>query len=158
MPINSTHEGHDQAGAPTTHNGLLETCPAPECQDRLIEQQDDAEPELTEAQKAYNVTQYELFQLGAYGHYTYAPDRNNDGTFKTLSERETNTKDYNQRLRAAQTRFEAAALLKAADYFQSILDQAQKPEENAYYWTGVQHTVQGLHAQAADLLKELSDQ
>ena len=41
MPINASHEGYDQVGAPTTHKGLLETCPAPECQDRLIEQQED---------------------------------------------------------------------------------------------------------------------
>lgn len=46
---------------------------------------------------------------------------------------------------------EAAALLKAADYFQGVLDQVQKPEENAYYWNGVQHVVQGLRRQAADL-------
>jgi hypothetical protein len=35
-----THRGSDQAGASTTHRGLLENCPAPECQDRVIEQQE----------------------------------------------------------------------------------------------------------------------
>ena len=39
-----THEGSDPMGALTTHRGPLETCPAPECQDRIIEQQEDAEP------------------------------------------------------------------------------------------------------------------
>jgi hypothetical protein len=37
MPINITHEGNDPIGAPTTHTGMLENCPAPECQDRIIE-------------------------------------------------------------------------------------------------------------------------
>ena len=122
------------------------------------EQQGDVEPELTEAQKAYNITQYELFQLATYGHYRYDPERNNDGTYKTLSERETNRKDYHQRLHRAQTRFDAAALLKAADYFQGVIDSADRgPQFNAYYWGGVQHTVEGLRRQAADLLKELTD-
>ena len=39
MSINVSHEGHDQAGAPTAHRGLLKNCPAPDCQDRIIEQQ-----------------------------------------------------------------------------------------------------------------------
>lgn len=33
-----THQGHDQAGAPTAHKGLLENCPTPACQDRVTEQ------------------------------------------------------------------------------------------------------------------------
>ncbi|WP_331756339.1 hypothetical protein OHA04_45495 (plasmid) [Streptomyces sp. NBC_01590] len=37
MTINVTHDGDDQMGAPTTHRGLRENCPAPECQDRVIE-------------------------------------------------------------------------------------------------------------------------
>lgn len=40
MPINVTHHGNDPMGAPTTHKGLLENCPAPECQDRVLEQQE----------------------------------------------------------------------------------------------------------------------
>ena len=36
------HEGNDPMGALTTHRGPLEGCPAPDCQDRIIEQQDDA--------------------------------------------------------------------------------------------------------------------
>lgn len=111
--------------------------------------QDDTEPELTEAQKAYNVAQYELFQLAAYGHCTYT-----NGEMLT-EEGKQRQRDYNDRIRAGQTRFEAAAILKAADYFQTVLDQVQKPEENAYYWTGVQHTVEGLRAQATELIKEL---
>lgn len=35
-----THEGNDPMGAPSTHRGLLENCPAPDCQDRVLEQQD----------------------------------------------------------------------------------------------------------------------
>lgn len=34
----ATHEGYDQAGGTTAHRGLLENCPAPECQDRVAEQ------------------------------------------------------------------------------------------------------------------------
>ncbi|WP_055693236.1 hypothetical protein [Streptomyces prasinopilosus] len=40
MTINVTHDGYDQTGAPTAHKGLIENCPAPECQDRVIEQQE----------------------------------------------------------------------------------------------------------------------
>lgn len=39
MP-DTTHEGNDPMGAPTSHRGPLENCPAPACQDRTIEQQD----------------------------------------------------------------------------------------------------------------------
>ncbi|WP_416520100.1 hypothetical protein [Streptomyces achromogenes] len=57
--------------------------------------------------------------------------------------------------RATQTRSEAAALLKAADYFQGVIDDnAHGPEFNTYYWNGVRYTVEGLRAQAANLLKE----
>jgi hypothetical protein len=35
-----THEGNDPMGALTLHRGLLENCPAPDCQDRVLEQQD----------------------------------------------------------------------------------------------------------------------
>ena len=34
MTINITHWGNDPMGAPTTHTGLVENCPAPECQDK----------------------------------------------------------------------------------------------------------------------------
>lgn len=112
------------------------------------------EPELTETQKVYNVAEAELFELAAYGHHTHDPAYRNNGTHRTPQEREAGGEDYRNRLRQAQTRFEAAALVKAAAYFQSVLDDVQKPEQNAYYWSGVQHTIQGLQAQAADLLKE----
>jgi hypothetical protein len=48
--MTDTHEGNDQAGAPTLHRGQLADCPAPECQDRVAEQQDDVpEPTATPA-------------------------------------------------------------------------------------------------------------
>ena len=40
MPVNFTHQGADPLGALTTHRGLLEDCPAPECQDRVIQQRE----------------------------------------------------------------------------------------------------------------------
>lgn len=40
IPDRASHEGHDQGGGWTTHRGRLEDCPAPECQDRVIEQQE----------------------------------------------------------------------------------------------------------------------
>lgn len=40
MTTNASHEGNDPMGAPSTHRGLLENCPAPECQDRVLEQQE----------------------------------------------------------------------------------------------------------------------
>jgi hypothetical protein len=40
MP-DATHEGNDpRMGAPSTHRGLLENCPAPDCQDRILEQRE----------------------------------------------------------------------------------------------------------------------
>ena len=114
--------------------------------------QDDTEPELTEVQKAYNVTQYELFQLAAYGHYTYDPERNNDGTFKTITERETNRRNYNQRLRDAQTRYEAAALLKAAEELHTAGKPTCDPDDGGCCWYDA---VKALESRAAELLKEL---
>lgn len=40
MTINASHEGNDPMGALTTHRGLLENCPAPDCQDRVLEQKE----------------------------------------------------------------------------------------------------------------------
>lgn len=40
MTIIASHEGYDPMGGLTTHRGMLETCPAPECQDRIAEQQE----------------------------------------------------------------------------------------------------------------------
>ncbi|MFE7118844.1 hypothetical protein ACFU99_25840 [Streptomyces sp. NPDC057654] len=37
MIINVTHDGKDQAGAPTVHEGIPENCRASECQDRVRE-------------------------------------------------------------------------------------------------------------------------
>jgi hypothetical protein len=71
---------------------------------------DDAEPELTETQKAYNVAQSELFQLAAYGHCVYHPA----GEMATDRGKRQHER-YRDLIRAAQARFEAAALRKAAD-------------------------------------------
>ena len=38
MTTGGTHYGNDPMGAPTEHRGLVENCPAPECQDRVAEQ------------------------------------------------------------------------------------------------------------------------
>ena len=80
----------------------------------------EAEPELTETDKAYYVAQYELYQLGAFGHYTYAPltDRAT-GQYLPLQQREAGQRDYGERLRTAQATFEAAAIRKAADWLRT---------------------------------------
>lgn len=143
-----THQGSDPAGGLTVHRGILENCPAPDCQVRAAEQDDDVEPEMTEVQKAYYVAQYELVQLAAYGHCTYTT-----GELLT-DEGKRQQRDYHDRISAAQARFEAAALRKSAEYFQGLLDAEQAPEKNPQYWTAVQHVVQGLRCQAADLLEE----
>jgi hypothetical protein len=147
-----THQGNDPAGGITLHRGLLENCPAPECQDRAAEQDDEAEPELTEVQEEYSLAKYELFQLAAYGHCTYT-----DGGGLLTDEGERKQQDYNDRICAAQARFEAAALRKSAEYFQGVLDAVLKPEENSHHWNGVQHVIHGIQAQASHLLKELTN-
>jgi hypothetical protein len=35
----ATHYGNDPMGAPTTHRGPIEDCPAPECQDVLADEE-----------------------------------------------------------------------------------------------------------------------
>jgi hypothetical protein len=52
MTTSDTHEGYDQAGALTSHRGLLEDCYAPECQDRVIALLEDAENEQAAAEAA----------------------------------------------------------------------------------------------------------
>lgn len=47
-----THYGNDPMGAPTQHNGLLENCPAPECQDCVAEQAVDDGPTMAQATAA----------------------------------------------------------------------------------------------------------
>ncbi|MFF1574697.1 hypothetical protein ACFVWR_18310 [Leifsonia sp. NPDC058292] len=111
------------------------------------QQDDDVEPELTEVQKAYNVAKYELFGLAAYGHCTYT-----NGELLT-DEGKRRQQDYNDRITAAQARFEAAALRKSAEFFQGVLDAVQAPQEDPRYWTAVHHMVQGLQGQAADILE-----
>jgi hypothetical protein len=71
---------------------------------------DDAEPQLTETQKAYNVAAGSLFQLAAYGHCVYHPA----GEMATERGKRQHER-YRDLIRAAQARFEAAALRKAAD-------------------------------------------
>jgi hypothetical protein len=73
--------------------------------------------QLTAEQRAYNIADSDLFQLAAYGHHTYNPDSHNDGTPRTTQEREQGLQDYRDRLRAAQARFEAAILMRAAAQF-----------------------------------------
>lgn len=76
----------------------------------------DEEPTPTEAEQAYNVASYELFQLAAYGHYTYAPlTDTSTGRYLTFDQIQAGTRDYNRRIQAAQERFEAAVLRKAAE-------------------------------------------
>lgn len=40
----ASHYGNDPMGAPTTHRGPIEDCPAPECQDALIDEEDPRQP------------------------------------------------------------------------------------------------------------------
>ncbi|MFE2164841.1 hypothetical protein ACFXB3_07175 [Streptomyces sp. NPDC059447] len=76
----------------------------------------DDEAPLTETEQAYNVAMYELFQLAAYGHYTYAPLTDvRTGRYRSTEQIQAGTQDYNRRIRAAQERFEAAVLRKAAE-------------------------------------------
>ncbi|MCX4543816.1 hypothetical protein [Streptomyces sp. NBC_01565] len=75
----------------------------------------EEEPTLTEIEQAYNVASYELFQLAAYGHYTYAPlISTSTGRYLTSEQIQAGTQDYNRRIRTAQEQFEAAVLRKAA--------------------------------------------
>ncbi|MFF3928198.1 hypothetical protein [Streptomyces hirsutus] len=67
------------------------------------------EPDLTEAQKAYNVAQYEMFQLAAYGHCTYT-----NGEMLT-DEGRRQQRDYNDRIRTAREELEAAVLRLVAE-------------------------------------------
>lgn len=106
-----THEGNDPMGARSTHRGPLETCPAPECQDQAIEQQEDAVPDLTDVQKAYNVAQHEMFQLAAYGHHRYHPLQE-----CLTPEGKRQERDYNDRLRKAREDLEAAVLRLVAEH------------------------------------------
>lgn len=41
LTTGGTHYGNDPMGAPTQHQGLLENCPAPECQDQTAESDDE---------------------------------------------------------------------------------------------------------------------
>jgi hypothetical protein len=69
-----------------------------------------AEPDLAETQKAYNVAQYELFQLAAYGHCTYT-----NGELLT-DEGKRQQHDYNNRITAARDELEAALLRLLAEH------------------------------------------
>jgi hypothetical protein len=68
------------------------------------------EPDLTETQKAYNVAQYEMFQLAAYGHCTYT-----NGELLT-AEGKRQQADYNDRIRRAREELEAAVLRLVAEH------------------------------------------
>ena len=43
----ASHYGNDPMGAPTQHQGALENCPAPECQDRVAERATEQEAAAT---------------------------------------------------------------------------------------------------------------
>ena len=73
-----------------------------------------AEPELTETQKAYNVAQYEIFQLAAYGHCTYT-----NGELLT-AEGKRQQADYNDRIRKAREELEAAVLRLVAEHAETF--------------------------------------
>lgn len=73
-----------------------------------------AEPDLTETQKAYNVAQYEMFQLAAYGHCTYT-----NGELLT-DEGKRQQADYNNRIRTAREQLEAAVLRLVAEHAETF--------------------------------------
>jgi hypothetical protein len=75
---------------------------------------DTTETELTETQKAYNVAQYELFQLAAYGHCTYT-----NGELLT-KEGQRQQADYNNRIQAARGELEAALLRLVAEHAETV--------------------------------------
>jgi hypothetical protein len=72
------------------------------------------EPDLTETQKAYNVAQYEMFQLAAYGHCTYT-----NGELLT-AEGKRQQADYNDRIRRAREELEAAVLRLVAEHAETF--------------------------------------
>ncbi|MDX2996389.1 hypothetical protein [Streptomyces scabiei] len=76
---------------------------------------DTTETELTETQKAYNVAQYELFQLAAYGHHRHHPS----GEALT-DEGKRQQRDYNDRIRAAREELEAALLRLVAEHAETV--------------------------------------
>ncbi|GGU62388.1 hypothetical protein [Streptomyces lavendofoliae] len=79
------------------------------------------ESELTETQKAYNVAQYELFQLAAYGHYTHAPlTDTRTGKYLSIREIEAGQQDYNDRIRQAREQLEAAVLNLVAEKAETL--------------------------------------
>ncbi|MER7905414.1 hypothetical protein ABTX84_19290 [Streptomyces sp. NPDC095614] len=103
----------------------LHACPGrwagPDCRcfDADTVEQPDEQP-LTAAQREYVTAQYDLFQLAAHGHYTYAPlhDRKT-GAYLSTQQIKAGQQDYNDRLRAAQARSEAATIRAAADWLRT---------------------------------------
>ncbi|MFI9622124.1 hypothetical protein ACIG8S_24760 [[Kitasatospora] papulosa] len=103
----------------------LHACPdrwaGPNCRcfDADTVEQPDEQP-LTAAQREYVTAQYDLFQLAAHGHYTYAPlhDRKT-GAYLSTQQIKAGQQDYNDRLRAAQARSEAATIRAAADWLRT---------------------------------------
>ncbi|MEW2402180.1 hypothetical protein [Streptomyces sp. NPDC046862] len=69
------------------------------------------ETDLTDVQKAYNVAQYEMFQLAAYGHHRYHPS----GECLT-DEGKRQARDYNDRLLKTRTDLEAGLLRLIAEH------------------------------------------
>ncbi|WWM24849.1 hypothetical protein QBW33_13290 [Streptomyces sp. B21-104] len=103
----------------------LHACPdrwaGPNCRcfDADTVEQPDEQP-LTAAQREYVTAQYDLFQLAAHGHYTYAPlhDRKT-GAYLSTQQIKAGQQDYNDRLRAAQARSEAATIRAAAEWLRT---------------------------------------
>jgi hypothetical protein len=82
----------------------------------MTEPEDDTEPELTDAEKAYNVAWYELFQLAAYGHHRYNPLRDpKTGCSLSIRQIEEGSRVYREHIRRAQENLEGAILLKAIE-------------------------------------------
>ncbi|MGW2533532.1 hypothetical protein ACWCTD_03440 [Streptomyces sp. NPDC001499] len=82
-------------------------------------QQPDEQP-LTPAQREHVTAQYDLFQLAAHGHYTHAPLRDREtGAYLSTEQIKAGQQNYNDRIRAAQARSEAATIRAAADWLRA---------------------------------------
>ena len=83
-------------------------------------QQPDIETPLTEAQAEFITAQHELFQLAAHGQYTHAPlhDRKT-GKYLTAQQIEAGQRTYNELIRQAQARVQAATIRAAADWLRA---------------------------------------
>ena len=76
--------------------------------------------DLAEAQDEFVTAQHELFQLAAHGQYTHAPlhDRTT-GKYLSAQEIEAGQRAYNELIRTAQERVQAATIRAAADWLRT---------------------------------------